>query len=299
MREVYGIIARRLRDGVAFVAATLVASRGAKASAIGTTLVVDADGSFVGDIGAGCHEGEIVECATAMQVRGERVSRLLTFDVDDEILAGSGCGASLDVVVWRPGADFEATARTIAAGDRDAAFSLEGIRIAIPGKSRLVIVGSTALAAEVAKLAQACDYAVTIVDPRAAFATRARQPAADNLIVAWPDDAVAEKSMREASAIAILSHDVKIDMPALRAALATGARYIGLLGNRRVQASRRATLREEGFSDVQLARIRGPAGLDLGGTTEGQTAVSILAEILAVERDRSGEPLSACRGPIH
>jgi xanthine dehydrogenase accessory factor len=299
VREIYGAIARRLHERERFAAATLVAARGAKASAIGTTLLVDADGSFAGDIGAGCHEGEIVERAAAMLAANERAPRLLTFDVDDEVLVGTGCGASLDVVVWRPDASFEETARAVATGERDVAFSLQGVTIEVPSRLLLVIVGATALAAELTRLARDCDYAVTIVDPRPAFATRARQPEADELVVAWPDDGAVTARLNEAAAIAILCHDVKLDVPALRAALAAPAGYIGLLGNRRVQAARRAALRTEGYDEMQLARIRGPAGLDLGGTTDGQTAVSILAEMLAVQRNRSAEPLSVSSGPIH
>jgi xanthine dehydrogenase accessory factor len=299
MRETYGAIARRLRDGVPFAAATLVATRGAKASAIGTTLIVERDGSFFGDIGAGCHEGAIVERAVAMLASNDAKAEVLRFELDDEVLVGTGCGASLDVVLWRPGSDFAPTAERIAAGDEEARFELEGATIAFPRRARLVIVGATALAAELTAFAHRADYAVALVDPRPAFATRARQPDADELIVAWPNDGLAAKLFAEATAIAILSHDVKLDVPALHAALASGARYIGLLGNRRVQRARRAALREEGYDDAQLARIHGPTGLDLGGTTDGQTALSILAEILAVERNRSGAPLGITTGSIH
>jgi xanthine dehydrogenase accessory factor len=299
MREIYAAIARHLRDGAPFVAATLVAARGAKASALGTTLLVDERGSFSGDIGAGCHEGAIVEQASEMLRGGESGARKLSFDIDDELLAGTGCGASLDVVLWRPNDEFAATAQAIGDGDEEVRFMLEGDEVSVPAKRRLAIVGATALAAELAALAQRADYRVAIVDPRPLFATRDRQGGANELVVAWPDDSEAVARMNQAGAIAILSHDVKLDLPALRAALASPARYIGLLGNRRVQAARRAALKEEGYGDEQLARIRGPAGLDLGAVTDGQTALSILAEVLAVENDRSGQPLSKGGGPIH
>ncbi len=299
MREIYGAIARHLRTGTPFAAATLVATRGAKASAIGTTLIVEADGSFYGDIGAGCHEGAIVERAVAALADGDAKAQMLRFDLDDEVLAGTGCGASLDIVLWRPERSFLPTAELAAEGLEDASFELEGVTIAIGRRLRLVIVGATALGAELTSLAHHADYAVTLVDPRPAFATLARQPDADELIVAWPDDAAPSRRFAEAAAIAIVSHDVKLDLPALRAALASSARYIGLLGNRRVQRARRAALRQEGYDEAQLARVHGPAGLDLGGTTDGQTALSILAEILAVERNRSGSPLGGGSGPIH
>ncbi len=299
MREIYGAIARRLRDEESFAVATLIATRGAKASAVGTSLVVGADGSFAGDIGAGCHEGRIVERALAMLGESRTAPVRLCFELDDELLAGTGCGASLDVVVWRPQRDFEETAQAIAAGERDVTFDLEGATIVVARRPRLLVVGATALAAELTALAQRADYVVTVVDPRPPFATRERHPGADELLLAWPDDSVAVARAQEAGAIVIVSHDVKLDLPALRTALASFAAYVGILGNRRVQAARRAALRAEGYEQAQIGRIRGPAGLDLGGVTDGETAVSILAEMLAVQRERSGEPLSRSDGPIH
>lgn len=299
MREIYAEVARRLREGAPFVAATLVGARGAKASAIGTTLIVDESGSFTGDIGAGCHEGAIVGEAAEMLGGGESGMRKLTFDVDDEVLVGTGCGASLDVVLWRPENDFARTARAAGKGDEEVQFTLEGVNISIPAKLRLVIVGATALAAELTAFARRADYHVTVIDPRPLFATRDRQSEADELLVAWPDDSQAVACTNVAHAIAVLSHDVKLDLPALRAALASPAKYIGLLGNRRVQKARRAALKDEGYGDERLGRIRGPAGLDVGAATDGQTAVSILAEMLAVHNQRSGHPLSEGSGPIH
>jgi xanthine dehydrogenase accessory factor len=295
----YAEIARRLREGIPFVAATLVAARGAKASANGTTLTVDEAGSFSGDIGAGCHEGRIVQQALEMLRGDQSGARKLSFDIDDEVLVGTGCGASLDVVLWRPNEGFVDKARAIEDGSEEVRFMLEDAEITVPPKRRLSIVGATALASELAAIAKRADYSVTVIDPRPLFATRDRQPHADELLVLWPDDAQAVSRMYEADAIAVLSHDVKLDLPALRAALASPARYIGLLGNRRVQAARRDALKEEGYGEEQLARIRGPAGLDIGAVSDGQTAVSIVAEMLAVASERCGLALSKGSGPIH
>ena len=299
MREIYGAIARRLCDGRRCAVATLVGSRGARASAVGTSLVVDLDGSFLGDIGAGCHEGTIVERAISL-LAGERFDpQRLRFDLDDELLAGSDCGASLDVVLWEPRAHFAEIAQNIAQGERDVTFDLGGEQMTVARRPRLVIVGATALAAQLTAVARRADFFVSVVDPRPPFAAAARHPSADELLVVWPDDPVALERMEEAAAIAVLSHDVKLDLPALRAALGTLAVYVGLLGNRRVQRARREALRSRGCAAEQIARIRGPAGLDLGAATDGQTAVSILAEIVAVLQGRSGEPLTTSGGPIH
>lgn len=298
MREVYGAIARALRDRRQIAVATLVAVRGAKTATVGTSLVVESDGSFLGDIGAGCHEGAIIERALEAIAQGGS-PRMLTFELDDEVLAGSGCGASLDVVLWLPPAEFEETADALAAGARDVSWTLEGTRIEISRRRRLAIIGATALARELTALAQRADYAVTIIDPRPPFATRSRHPQADEILVVWPDDPAARARLDEAGAIVVLSHDAKLDLPALRAALASPAGYIALLGNRRVQAARRETLRGEGYDQRQLERIHGPAGLDLGASTDGQTAVAILAEMIAVEHKRSAVSLTRTAGPIH
>lgn len=299
MREIYGEIARRLRAKEPLAVATLIAAREARASAVGTSLVVAPNGSFSGDIGAGCHEGTIVERGVEILERAPLAPVTMRFDLDDEVLAGSGCGASLDVVLWVPTDDFAEPAEAIAQGARDVTFELAGATIAIARRPRLVVVGATALAAQLTTMARAADFVVTIVDPRPPFATAARHPNADELLVVWPDDPVAVARMEEAVAIVVLSHDVKLDLPALRGALGTLAAYVGLLGNRRVQRARREALRAEGYDATQLARIFGPTGLDLGATTDGQTALSILAEIVAVQQGRSGLPLSASSGPIH
>jgi xanthine dehydrogenase accessory factor len=142
------------------------------------------------------------------------------------------------------------------------------------------------------------DVRVTVVDPRPAFATEARLPDAHAIVRAWPDDYL-PLALSSQTAIVVLSHDPKFDLPALRCALRSDAPYIGLLGSRRAQASRRAALRAEGFDDAAIARIRGPVGLDIGGTTTAETAISILAEIVAQRSGRDGRPLQAREGAIH
>lgn len=299
MREIYGVLAQRLRGDARCAVATLVASRGARASAIGTSLIVDSDGSFEGDIGAGCHEGALVERATALLAGEAFAAKRLQFELDDEVLVGSGCGASLDVVLWEPERAFAQTAQSIASGEHDITFDLDGTTVVIARRPRLAIVGATALAAQLTAVARRADFFVSVIDPRPAFAATRRHPDADELLVVWPDDPVATERLERASAIAILSHDVKLDLPALRAALRTLAGYIGLLGNRRVQRARREALRLDGVSEEQIARIHGPAGLDLGAATDGQTAISILAEIIAVQQGRTADSLTASAGPIH
>jgi xanthine dehydrogenase accessory factor len=295
VRDVYREIAARLRDGFSFAVATLVSTRNAAPAPIGTSLLVASDGSFLGNVGAGCHEGELVEAARATLRDGR--ARTIDFDLADELLDGSACGAAMTVVVWRPGAAFESLAQRIAEGLEDVEYDCDGHGVIVPAQRSLLVVGATDLAAQLSALAQAADFTVTVVDPRAEFATSKRLPNVDRLVVAWPQDALPEL-LPQADAIVVVSHDAKIDLPALRCALDTDVAYIGVLGSRRNQRYRREVLAQDGYDDASLDRIAGPTGLDIGAVTNGQVACSILAEVLTVLNGRSGLPLRETSGRI-
>ena len=141
-------------------------------------------------------------------------------------------------------------------------------------------------------------YRVLISDARAKLATEERFPEADEVIVAWPDEAIARYSIGRNAYIAILSHDPKFDEPALLGALDSKARYIGAVGSRKTNRDRRERLINAGVSDESLSRIRGPIGLDIGANTPEEMAVSIMAEIIAVRRGRSGGALTDATGSI-
>lgn len=295
MREAYSEIALRLRDGAPFAVATLVSTRDAAPAPIGTSLVVDGDGSFFGNVGAGCHESELIEAARATLQDG--LTRTIDFDLNDELLDGSACGASMTVVVWSPDASFEAEARQIADGSEDVRFYCGGYEVAVPKRRALLVVGATDLAAQLSSLAQAADFRVTVVDPRAEFATPRRLPGVDRIVVAWPQD-VLPALLPNADAIVVVSHDAKIDLPALRCALDSSIAYAGALGSRRNQRHRRAALEAHGYDERALARIHGPTGLDVGAVTPAQVACAILAEVLAVLNGRTAAPLRETSGRI-
>jgi xanthine dehydrogenase accessory factor len=296
MREIYGEIAGRLRSGLPCAIATLVAARQAAPASIGTSMLVDSDGSFIGNIGAGCHEAELVESARAALRDGS--PRTIDFDVTDELLDGSSCGAVLTVAIWLPDPDFALVADRIVAGEEPVEFSCGSHVIRFERKRGLVLVGATDLAAHLTRAASAGDFSVTVVDPRPAFATAKRHSNARRVLVAWPDE-VLPSLLKDAAAIVVVAHDAKIDLPALQCALQSDVAYIGLLGSRRSQSVRGKSLEELGFNAGTLARIHGPAGLDLGAISNAQVACSILAEILSVLNERSAAPLRSVPGPIH
>jgi xanthine dehydrogenase accessory factor len=150
-------------------------------------------------------------------------------------------------------------------------------------KPRLLVIGAVHTAQELAPLARAAGYEVTVIDPRTAFSTPARFPDT-TLLHDWPNEAVATLAPDRRTAILTLSHDPKIDDPALQAALRSEAFYIGALGSRRTHAKRLERLKEAGFDEAALARIRGPVGLAIGAQTPVEIAISIMAEITAVLR---------------
>ncbi|HET7027402.1 MAG TPA: XdhC/CoxI family protein [Candidatus Limnocylindrales bacterium] len=177
--------------------------------------------------------------------------------------------------------------RTVTIGDRQLFVE------AFPRQPRLVVVGAVEVARSLVRLARELGYEVVVVDGRPAFATAERFPpdAVDRLVVGWPDEVADDIRLGPADAVAVLSHDVKFDEPAIVEAIRRGCRYVGAVGSRKTQADRMARLREAGLTDEELERLRGPIGLDLGGRSPAETALAILAEIVAERYAGSGLPM--------
>ena len=164
---------------------------------------------------------------------------------------------------------------------------------------RLVIIGAVDTADALCVAAKQLGWETIVADARAKFATPERIPHADRLIVKWPEEALAEIGPDHATAVVVLTHDDKFDIPALKATLATDAFYVGALGSRRNQERRRERLLDEGVDEAELERISGPCGLDLGADSQPETALSILAEIVALRAGRSGGRLQDAKQRIH
>lgn len=165
-------------------------------------------------------------------------------------------------------------------------------------KPRMYVFGAVDFAAAMLRIGKLLGYEAILCDARPAFATRARFPEADRIEVAWPDDVLAREPVDERSAIIAMTHDEKFDLPLLRAALATPAGYIGVMGSRSTNERRFAQLREEGVDGSQLDRMSAPAGLDIGGRTPEEIALSIAGELVAVRNGRGGGRLKHARGPL-
>jgi xanthine dehydrogenase accessory factor len=152
----------------------------------------------------------------------------------------------------------------------------------------LVAVGGVHIAIALTRIAQALGYRTVVVDPRPAFANEARFPHADRVVSDWPDEALGRIGLTAETAVAVLTHDPKLDDPALRAALPSPAFYVGALGSKATQAKRRQRLLEAGLSEAQLDRLHAPIGLDLGGRTPEEIALSVMAQLVGV-RNGKGE----------
>jgi xanthine dehydrogenase accessory factor len=207
----------------------------------------------------------------------------------DGSLEGSLGSAEADAALAAAARDalLRGTSRTVTIGDRQVFVE------AFPVRPRLVVVGAVEVARSLVAFARELGYETIVVDGRASFATPERFPPdrVDRLIVGWPDEVADEIGLGPDDAVAVLTHDVKFDEPAIIEALRRGCRYVGAVGSKKTQGDRRERLRAAGVGEAELARLRGPVGLDLGGRNPAETALAIMAEVVAERYGGSGAPL--------
>ncbi len=224
------------------------------------------------------------------------------------VVEGAGVGAKALVVeggeTIGDGVPEEALARfdELVRGGRNRLLELDGAKVFAEWYGpppRLFVYGAVDTAEALCRGAKLLGWTAIVADARSTFLTRERIPSADRLIQAWPQEALAEVAPDHQTAIVVLTHDDKFDEPALIGALETEAFYIGALGSRRNQERRRERLLEAGVEEEALGRIMGPCGLDIGADTQEETALSILAEILAVRAGRPGGFLRDAKQRIH
>ena len=163
----------------------------------------------------------------------------------------------------------------------------------------MYVLGAVNLAYAVVKLGKFLGYRVTVVDARKVFANRERYPDADDVVVQWPHEFLETAPISRRTAIVILSHDPKFEIPILEFAVKSPAGYLGAMGSRRTHEKRKVALRELGVSDEAIERVQAPLGLDLGARTPEETAVSIMGQIIALRSGRAGGHLSSSSGRIH
>lgn len=297
------------------VLATVVETWGSAPRAAGSLLVVAGDGQMMGSVSGGCVEGAVVVEAEAALADGK--PRLLTYGVSDEaaFAVGLACGGTIRVLVEPVGSALpfdvlEALVATRAAkrpvalvtdlvtfdhvltdgpevAERlrsDRTGVEDGKLIAVHNPAlRLIVVGAVHIAQALIPMARACGYDPVLIDPRGAFGSEARFPG-EQIAEDWPDEALAALVPDARTAIVTLTHDPKLDDPAIRVALRSNAFYLGCLGSKRTHAKRIERLLAEGFDDAAIGRIHAPVGLNIGAKSPAEIAVSIMAQITEVLR---------------
>ncbi|HET8979674.1 MAG TPA: XdhC/CoxI family protein [Solirubrobacteraceae bacterium] len=223
--------------------------------------------------------------------------------IDDQPVGSLGWGELLDRNVAREAQGLlEEGKTTLRRFGADGATLGDDLRVHIRSYApppQMYIFGAIDFSAALAPFAAQIGYRVTICDARGPFARSRRFSASATVEVAWPQEALRDVDLGPRDAVLVFTHDSKFDEPALIAALQTNAGYIGALGSRQTTADRERRLRAAGVTDAELARIHAPCGLDIGSRTAEETAVSVLAEIIAARAQRAGTPLRQTNGPIH
>jgi xanthine dehydrogenase accessory factor len=331
VREVLIQLEDWLAKGERAALATVIDTRRSAPRPLGSRLAVSESGLLHGSVSGGCVESDVA--VQAREVIAEGMPRILPYGIADEDARSVGlpCGGEIDVFV-APVSDAELVTRlrrsveegasgrltTIVEGESAGAMTLELDGVGSIDRPALVeengqtlfveplappplllVVGAVDLADSLCALAAQLGWRTAVADPRRALLTPARLPSAGSLLEGWPEDALARAGTDGQTAVVVLAHDEKIDIPALWWALTSDAFYVGALGSRRTQTKRRQRLEDEGLPAEALARLHGPAGLDLGGETIEETALSILAEIVAIRRGREGGRLRDAKAAIH
>jgi len=320
------------------VLATLIAVEHSAPREPGTAMLIAEDGESWGSISGGCVEAALVGEAVAVRREGAaRVVTYGISDADAQAV-GLTCGGTLHVLLEAVNADLFTTVHERLRRERLLALALctSGVHLGarlfvfesgslgtlgdpaldaavaagepfgdapvflhrIEPAPDMYVFGAIDLAHAVAHAAKFLGYRVTVCDARPAFISAARFPEADRVAVSWPHEFLRDAPVDERTALVVLTHDEKFDIPLLQTALQSPAGYIGVMGSRRTHAHRVERLRECGVSDAQLARLCAPIGLDIGARTPHETALAIAAEIVAVRNQRSGGRLTGGAGSL-
>ncbi|UWR09866.1 XdhC family protein [Sulfitobacter mediterraneus] len=308
---------RWVQAGEGAALATVIETWGSAPRRVGAQLVVSGTGAMEGSVSGGCVEGAVV--IEALEALQDGASRMLEYGVSDgdAFAVGLACGGTIRVLVEPIGAagmpvnmladlvaaraartpvayevTLDGSTRSLVTEGHTERFRTDRSGLSDDGVSfiaihnpplRMAIVGGVHIAQHLDGMARSVGFDTYIIDPREAFGSEARFPGAQ-VINEWPDDALQNLGVDARTALVLLTHDPKLDDPAIQCALASGPFYIGALGSSRTHASRRARLAEAGFKQDQIDQIHGPVGLDIGASGPAEIAVSIMAEVIQTLR---------------
>ncbi|MDQ1123682.1 XdhC family protein [Microbacterium trichothecenolyticum] len=293
-----------LDQGVPVAAVTVTAVMRSAPRGVGATLAVTRDARVIGSISGGCVENDAVMLGLdALRTGSVRRAR---FGFTDDgtvtpITAGLACGGAVDVVAYpvdpvhvRPALD-----AVLSGQEASLRLDLEGTPLELhrPAPPHLIVLGAGEHAAALCRLGAAAGFAVTVCDDWALLVTRERFPDATRLVVGPPHELLEQLPTPDArTAVCVLTHDERLDVPALATALRMPVGFVGAMGARATVARRAKLLRAAGVTDAELARLHSPLGLDLGGATAEETALAVIAEIVASRNAASARPLRETRG---
>ncbi|MDG1438433.1 MAG: XdhC family protein [Emcibacteraceae bacterium] len=278
-------------EGRKMALATVVKTWGSSPRPVGSHLVIDSDGHMEGSVSGGCVDGVVV--TTAFDVIKAGKGELLKFEVatDQAWEVGLSCGGEVHIIV-EPLNNIKKDCAFLLDGDPHDVRTLTSKTKTASGELfvheykpslKMIVVGAVHISQALVKMAATLDIDVILVDPRTAYASAERFPGT-RFLTNWPDEVLKEIGINSSTAIVTLSHDPKLDDPALEVAIKSDAFYIAALGSRKTQAQRRKRLRDKGFTEGDIARIHGPAGLDIGSLEPAEIALSILAELVSIRR---------------
>jgi xanthine dehydrogenase accessory factor len=291
--------------------ATAVSIEGSAPRTVGTSMAYDGH-AVIGSIAGGCVEAEVV--AACESVLADGIPRTVEYGIEDEtaFVAGLRCGGQLRIHIQLLDARLtdllrrgEAITTIVPCDDAEPQIFIE----TPPEPARMIIFGAMEFSTALASAATVLGYRVTVCDPRPLFATEARFPGVD-VVVQWPTEWLAgeiahldtlddRSSITESTVICVLSHDSRFDAELIDIALRSPAAYVGAMGSRTTHDRRLSSLAERGVEPALIERLHSPIGLDLGASTPQETAISILAEVLASRTAASARPLSTTDGAIH
>jgi xanthine dehydrogenase accessory factor len=325
MREVLVDVRRMLGSGDRVALATVVDTRRSAPRPLGSRLALSSSGEMVGSVSGGCVESDVALRAEEVLAGGPPLLLRYGISDDDAFDVGLPCGGEIEVFVQNVDAEeLDRVEAALASGERLSVTTTlagdgAGHKVYGAGEAHstavradettfvehyapapvMMVFGAVDTAQALCRMAKQVGFRTVVSDARGKFATRERLPDADEVVVGWPAMAYDLHAPDEATYVVVLTHDARFDEPALGPALRSPAPYIGALGSRRAQDSRRRRLLNAGYTEDEIGRIRGPLGLDIGAVTPAETAVSILAEVLAVRANREGGALSRKAGRIH
>ncbi len=312
MRDILSDLSEWVEEEDQIALATVIQTWGSSPRSVGAKMALTPEGKITGSVSGGCIEGAVFEAgvevlkserldrrffdarrkalladrphavATVIEGSEDSLGREVLITIDEQVISTFDNGLEKEVIT---------KARKIQTDGHSQRFTLEPaegspievfVEVIQPAPT-LVIVGGVHIAITLTSIAKSLGFRTVVVDPRRSFGSSERFPHVDQLIQAWPQEAFSQINLSPKTAVAMLTHDPKIDDPALQIALNSPAFYIGALGSQKTQARRRQRLLDAGLTQKQLERLHGPIGLDIGGETPEEIALAVMAEVVAAQ----------------